>query len=65
MRGWEYRREGGNGRERDGSRHDRVKDGGKVGGGESDKERQRGREKERQRHMREKELRLADSSWRE
>lgn len=34
-------------------------------GGESDKKRQRGREKERQRHMRERELLLADSSWRD
>lgn len=49
----------------EGSRHDRVKDGGKERGGECDKERQRGREKESQWHMRERESWLADSSWRE
>lgn len=42
-----------------------MKDGKKEMGGESDKKRQRGREKERQRHMRERELLLADSSWRD
>lgn len=57
--------DGRNESEKEGRRHDRVKDGGKERGGESDKERLRGGETERQRHMRERELQLADSSCRE